>query len=106
MKTSVNWLAVKDPGKFWRQHQKRKEGPQGISTSAWYQAFSSLLAPEAPSTAATASIMGVGAPVLSQGNPSDHLHDPISATEITQALKRTYTGTGHQEVMTSQPSMC
>ena len=81
-------LAVKDPGKFWRKYQKLEEAPQGISTSAWYQAFSSLLAPEAPPSAASAPIMGVGAPAPIQGSPSDHLHDPICATEITQALKR------------------
>ena len=80
-------LAAEDPGKFWRKYQKREDAPTGISTSAWYQAFSSLLAPAAPASIAAAPIMGADTQRI-LGSSFKHLHDSVSTAETARALKR------------------
>ena len=80
-------LAAKDPGKFWRKYRKREDAPTGISTSAWYQAFSSLLAPAAPASTAAGPIMGAGTQ-HTLGSTPEHLHDSVSTAETARALKR------------------
>ena len=83
----LSCLAAKDPGKFWRQYRKREDAPTGISTSAWYQAFSSLLAPAAPASIAAAPIMGAYTQ-HNLGSTFEHLHDSVSTAETARALKR------------------
>ena len=80
-------LAAKDPGKFWRKYRKREDAPTGISTSAWYQAFSSLLAPAAPASIAAAPIMGADTQ-YNLRSTFEHLHDSVSTAETARALKR------------------
>ena len=52
----------------------------------WHEAFSYLLAPEAPATPPAAPIMGADMRQL-QGYFSDHLSEPISPSEVASALK-------------------
>ena len=80
-------LAAKDPSRFWRKYRKREDAPTGISTSAWYQAFSSLLAPAAPASIAAAPIMGADKQ-HNLGTTFEHLHDSVSTAETARALKR------------------
>ena len=80
-------LAAKDTGKFWLKYQKREDAPTGISTSAWYQAFSSLLAPAAPASIAPAPIMGADTQ-HNLGSTFGHLHDSACTAETARALKR------------------
>ena len=55
-------LAAKDPGKFWRKCDRKREvkrAPTGISNSSWYHAVSSLLAPTALTSNTAALNMGL-----------------------------------------------
>ena len=79
-------LAAIEPSKFWRKYRKREDAARGISIEAWHEAFSSLLAPEAPAIPSAAPIMGAGMR-QAQGSSSDHRSEPISTSEVASALK-------------------
>ena len=80
-------LAAIEPSKFWRKYRKREDAARGISIEAWHEAFSTLLAPEAPAIPLAAPIMGAGMR-QAQGSSSDHLSEPISTREVASALKK------------------